>query len=273
MTTFRLTAPPALPALFVPHGAPTFALTPGAAGHALAAFADTLPAPRAIVAVSAHWSTDEATVGSAGRPATIHDFHGFPAALDAIRYPAPGDPGLAGEIADRLAAHGIPVHADARHGLDHGAWIPLRLMYPAADIPVVTLSLQAYRGTEHHLRLGAALAGLGREGVLVVASGNLTHNLGDYRGAGATGAPPAYVRRFADWIWQQLEQGRSETLLRYRSLAPDAARAHPSEEHLLPLFVALGAAGDAWRAERLHSGVEDGVLAMDAFAFHAASTH
>ncbi|MBI2308855.1 MAG: dioxygenase [Rhodocyclales bacterium] len=260
-------APTSLPVLFVPHGAPSFALHPGPAGAALTRFATGLPRPRAILVVSAHWSTDEPTVGGAEWPQTIHDFHGFPAALDAIRYPAQGAPALADEIAATLAAAGFAARVDRQRGLDHGAWIPLRLLYPEADVPVLTLSLQAHRGAEHHLRLGRALTGLPSAGVLLVASGNLTHNLADFRLGGGSAEAPAYVRRFADWVWQQLERGSAEALLRYRGLAPDAARAHPSEEHLLPLFVALGAAGNDWRAERLYSGIDDRVLAMDSFAF------
>lgn len=258
-----------LPALFVPHGAPSFALHPGAAGAALTRFAAGLPRPRAILVVSPHWNTDAPTLGAAEWPATIHDFSGFPAALDAIRYPAPGAPELAGEVAETLAAAGFAARLDERRGLDHGAWIPLRLLYPEADVPVATLSLQAHRGTEHHLRLGRALAGLAADGVLVVASGNLTHNLADVRLGWPGDEAPAYVRRFADWIWARLEGGEAEPLLRYRALAPDAARAHPGEEHLLPLFVALGAAGNDWCVERLYRGIDDRALAMDAFAFRA----
>ncbi|HEX5802462.1 MAG TPA: class III extradiol ring-cleavage dioxygenase [Azospira sp.] len=256
-----------LPVLFVPHGAPSFALHPGAAGAALTRFAAALPQPRAILVVSAHWSTEEPTVGGSEWPATVHDFHGFPAALDTIRYPAPGAPALADEIAATLAAAGFAARVDRQRGLDHGAWIPLRLLYPEADVPVLTLSLQAHRGAEHHLRLGRALAALPAAGVLIVASGNLTHNLADFRLGWGDSEAPAYVRRFADWIWQQLERGSAEALLRYRSLAPDAARAHPSEEHLLPLFVALGAAGEVWHSERFYNGIDDRVLAMDSFAF------
>ncbi|MFC5299945.1 dioxygenase [Azospira restricta] len=263
----RTAARPAWPTLFVPHGAPTFALHPGAAGAALTRFAAALPRPRAVLVVSAHWSTDAPTVGGAEWPATVHDFHGFPPALAAIRYPAPGAPALADEIAATLAAAGFAARVDRQRGLDHGAWIPLRLLYPEADVPVLTLSLQAHRGAEHHLRLGRALTGLPAAGVLLVASGNLTHNLADFRLGGGDADTLAYVGRFADWVWQQLERGSAEALLRYRGLAPDAARAHPSEEHLLPLFVALGAAGNDWRAERIYSGIDDRVLAMDSFAF------
>ncbi|MDQ5905441.1 MAG: dioxygenase extradiol [Pseudomonadota bacterium] len=266
-----------LPVLFVPHGSPNFALHPGAAGAAIARFAKSLPRPQAIVIVSAHWSTDVATVGLAEAPQTIHDFGGFPDALRSISYPARGNRALGETIAAKLQVSGFATRLDTRRGLDHGAWIPLRQMYPNADVPVVTLSLQPHRGTEHHLRLGAALADLPAAGVLIVASGNLTHNLADFQTAAADTPSPAYVRRFADWIGKQLERGSSEALLRYRSLAPDATRAHPSEEHLLPLLVALGAAGNAgnagndWRAEPIYQGIDEQVLAMDSFAFWPAA--
>lgn len=253
--------------LFVPHGSPNFALKPGAAGAAISALAAKLPRPRAILLISAHWATDIATVGAAEQPPTIHDFHGFPAELQAITYPAHGDRVLGEQILAALYAAGFEARIDTQRGLDHGAWIPLRQMYPAADIPVVTLSLQPHRGTEHHFRLGTVLAALPASGVLIVASGNLTHNLADYQAAGRDSAVAGYVHPFAEWVWKQLERGSSEALLRYRNLAPNAARAHPSEEHLLPLHVALGAAGNLWHAERLYSGIDDHVLAMDSFAF------
>jgi len=260
-----------LPVLFVPHGSPNFALNPGKAGAALADFAATLPRPRAILVISAHWSTELVTVGVAETLPTIHDFYGFSEELHSIDYPAYSDPALAEEVRRLLQDAGFETRTDNRRGLDHGAWIPLRQMYPDADIPVITLSLQAHRGTEYHQQLGTALATLPAAGVLIVASGNLTHNLADYRIATRDDTTPGYVQQFADWVWMQLQRGCSEALLRYRSLAPEAARAHPSEEHLLPLHLALGAAGNDWHAERLFSGVDEHVLAMDSFAFWPAA--
>jgi 4,5-DOPA dioxygenase extradiol len=260
-----------LPVLFVAHGSPNFALSPGEAGAAYAALAATLPRPRAILIVSAHWSTERVTVGVAETLSTIHDFYGFSEELHGIDYPARSDPALGEWVRSLLQGAGFEARIDEQRGLDHGAWIPLRQMFPEADIPVITLSLQAYRGTEHHQQLGAALAALPAAGVLIVASGNLTHNLADYRGAMRDDAAPEYVRQFAEWVWMQLQRGSTEALVRYRSLAPEAARAHPSEEHLLPLHVALGAAGNNWRAERLHSGIDEHVLAMDSFAFWPAA--
>ncbi|MFA7281587.1 MAG: class III extradiol ring-cleavage dioxygenase [Sterolibacterium sp.] len=258
-----------LPSLFVPHGAPTFALHPGATGTALTRTACSLPLPQAIIVVSAHWDTEHVIVGMAEKPATIHDFRGFASELYSIQYPASGSKAAGTHILDRLRAAGIAASGDDQRGLDHGAWIPLRLMYPNADVPVIPLSIQSHLGTSHHLALGRALAPLAAEGFLILASGNLTHSLKDYQYASLhDGTTPGYVREFADWIWQRIESNDTASLLAYRELAPDAARAHPSEDHLLPLFVALGAAGNQYQAERFHTGVEDYVLAMDAFMFH-----
>ena len=256
------------PALFVPHGAPTFALRPGAAGAALVRQAGRLPRPRAIIAVSAHWDTAVPTVGVAPRLDTIHDFSGFPRELYELRYRATGCPEAAHDVFTAIADAGLPVAADPARGLDHGAWVPLRLMFPDADVPVVPLSIQSQAGPAHALQVGRALAGLRAQGFLMVASGNLTHNLRDYFiAAQAGGRTPAYVREFADWVWERLAAHDVAALLEYRGRAPSAARAHPTEEHLLPLHVALGAAGPEFEADRIHSGIDDFVLAMDAFAF------
>ena len=263
----------AQPALFVPHGAPTFALRPGAAGAAMAAFAASLARPRAIIVASAHWDTAAPCVGSAGRLRTIHDFHGFPAPLYALDYPATGSPEAAAEVLEALRAAGIPGEADAARGLDHGAWVPLRLMFPEADVPVIPLSIQGHDGPRAAWRLGRALAPLRERGFLPIGSGNVTHNLRDYALARREGGrTPAYVRAFADWLAERLAARDIDALLDYRRLAPDAARAHPEEEHLLPLFVALGAGGDTAQATRLHAGIDDYVLAMDAWAFEPSTS-
>ncbi len=268
-TSIRPSTQPSLPSLFVPHGAPTFALRPGAAGAALARAGASLPRPRAIVVVSPHWETLRPTVGAAARPQTIHDFYGFPRELYAIRYPATGCAEASAEVLAALRAAGLDAALDTQRGLDHGAWVPLRLMFPEADVPVLPLSIQAQAGPEHHLRLGQALATLGRSGLLVLASGNLTHNLGDYQLARQQGAgAAAYVRPFADWFWRRIQAGDLPALLDYRRQAPQALRAHPQEDHLLPLYVALGAAAGSEPPERLHAGIDDYVLAMDAYLFH-----
>ncbi len=262
--------PQALPSLFVPHGAPTFILKPGAAGAALAQTGAALPRPRAIIMVSAHWDSDEPLVGFAARPETLHDFWGFPQALYSLRYPATGCPAGSQAVLEALQAAGFAAGRDLQRGLDHGAWIPLSLMFPDAEIPVLPLSIQSHRDAAHHYRLGQALQGLGQQGFLVIASGNLTHNLGDYqRALMQSGQTPAYVRTFADWFARRLDEGDIEALIDYRRQAPGALQAHPQDDHLLPFFVALGAAGAAPRSQRLHAGIDDFVLAMDAFRFDA----
>ncbi|ODV19431.1 MAG: dioxygenase [Rhodanobacter sp. SCN 68-63] len=260
-----------LPSLYVSHGSPMTALQPGATGARLAELAATLPRPRAIVVASAHYLARSPRVGGAAQPETVHDFGGFPPALYQLRYPAPGDPALADEIAQRLEDAGLPAAVDASRGLDHGVWVPLRLMYPAADIPVVPLSIEPHGGPAHQLAVGRALAPLREDGVLVIGSGSITHNLHDLAaGYGAEREAP-YVQPFIRWIEQRLTEGDTAALLDYRRQAPFAERAHPTDEHLLPLFVALGAAGEGARAQRLDAGIDLGILAMDIYRFDAAA--
>lgn len=256
------------PALFVPHGAPTFALRPGAAGAALVAAARALARPRVIVIVSAHWDTATPTVGFADRPDTIHDFWGFPEELYTLRYLATGCREAAQEVVAAIEAAGLPVQRDEHRGLDHGAWVPLRLMFPDADIPVIPLSLQSRGGPEAAWRLGRALAPLAARGFLVIGSGNVTHNLRDFQTVARHGGQaPAYVRAFTDWMADHLAARDLPALLDYRRQAPGAVQAHPTDEHLLPLYVALGVAADSARIERFHAGIDDYVIAMDAYAF------
>lgn len=260
-----------LPTLFLPHGAPTFALRPGAAGLAMSRVAAELPRPRAVVIVSPHWETRTAAVGTGERLETIHDFYGFPAELYEIQYPASGCPEAAREVIDTLRAAGLTVDEAPSRGLDHGAWVPMRQMYPDADVPIVPVSLQSQFGVAGAYRLGQALAPLRDKGFLIVGSGNITHNLGDYRIASAqSGAAFDYLRDFPNWMTEQLQQHNIAALLDYRQQAPGAARAHPTDEHLQPLYVALGAAGSQPDVEHLHTGISDYVLAMDAYAFNTS---
>lgn len=263
-----------LPSLFVSHGAPTFALYPGTAGQALrdmaARLLEAYGTPRAIVVVSAHWETGEVTVGASEQPATLHDFGGFPEALYALRYPAAGAPEVAAEIVASLNAAGLPAAIDRQRGLDHGVWVPLMHMFPLADIPVIPFSRPSHGGPQQALALGRALAPLAERGILIVGSGSITHNLGDYRRAWQQGGQtPAYVGEFADWLAARLAENDITNLLDYRHASPHGRHAHPSEEHLLPLFVALGAGGADCQPERFHAGVDDLVIAMDAYAFSA----
>lgn len=257
------------PALFVSHGSPMLALDGGPAVVAWRALAATLPVPRAVLMVSAHWETAAPTVSAAVAPPTIHDFGGFPRLLYKIQYPAPGAPWLAERVRDLLAAANFPAAVDVFRGIDHGAWVPLREFYPAADVPVVQLALQPQLGAAHHYNLGQALAGLRNEGVLIVGSGSLTHNLRDMIPGVSEGSPhvPAYVPAFAEWMHDKVKAHDVEALIDYRRRAPAAARAHPSEEHLFPLYVALGAAGSACVPRRRYTGIAEGALVMDVYTF------
>ncbi len=257
----------ALPSLYISHGSPMTALQPGLTGKRLAELAALLPRPKAIVMASAHWPTREPRVGSGAAHATIHDFGGFPAALYAIRYEPPGAPALAGQVIRLLEDAGFAAHDDATRGLDHGAWVPLRLMYPQADVPVVPLSIQPERDPTYHFALGQALATLRDQGVLIIGSGSITHNLHDLRSGYSEERQAPYVAPFIDWIEQKLAIGDIAALLDYRRQAPHAERAHPTDEHLLPLFVALGAAGQNAKSQRIDAGVDLGLLAMDIYRF------
>jgi 4,5-DOPA dioxygenase extradiol len=255
------------PVLFVPHGAPTMALEPGEAGVALAAVAHRIPRPEAILVISAHWDTAIPTFNAACKPETIHDFSGFPQALYAFRYPVCGAVKWAMEGRALLEEAGFEVAVDPKRGLDHGAWVPLRLMYPDASVPVAAISLQSRLGPEHHYRLGQALAPLREAGVLILASGNLTHNLGHFGLRRGMGASLDYVGEFQAWWRARVEARDVDALLDYRRRAPGAQEAHPTEEHLLPFFVALGAAGEKYEPEVVHAGIDHEILVMDTYAF------
>ena len=259
---------PIRPVLFVPHGSPMFALQPGPAGAAMSDVVARLCTPRAIVVISPHWETALPTVGTATRLETLHDFGGFDPRLFEIEYPATGSPEAAQQVVAALQAAGLPVATDATRGLDHGAWVPLRQMFPDAHVPVVPLSVQHHGGPQHAWRVGQALAPLAQQGFLIVASGNVTHNLRDWQIVSMTGQPtPDYVPQFADWVHAQMVGGHTEALLNYRQTQPAGVRAHPRDEHLLPLFTALGAAGEGALPEAFYRGIYDHVIAMDGYAF------
>ncbi|AIZ32158.1 MULTISPECIES: DODA-type extradiol aromatic ring-opening family dioxygenase [Pseudomonas] len=253
-----------LPSLFISHGSPMLALEPGASGPALAGLAAGLPRPKAIVVVSAHWESRELMLTSAARPETWHDFRGFPAALYAVQYPAPGAPDLARQIVDQLGQAGLIAHLDAHRPFDHGAWVPLSLMYPEADIPLLQLSLPSHRPPALHVQIGRALAGLRDQGVLLVGSGSITHNLGELDWQAGPEVIEPWARSFRDWIVQRLVDGDTAALQDYRQQAPFAVRNHPSDEHLLPLFFAMGA-GQHFGI--VHQGFTLGALGMDIYRF------
>lgn len=254
-----------LPSLFVSHGAPDLALSDHPAARFLAQLGESLPRPRAILVVSAHWERPVPAITTSPAPATIHDFSGWPRALYGLRYPAPGSPWLAERVAGLLAEAGLPLEADPARGFDHGAWVPLLLGWPAADIPVAQVSLIRGGDARAHLALGRALAPLRGEGVLVLGSGAAVHNLGALAPEGTP--PPAWARAFDEWLAEALAAGNREALCRFPAAPREARAAHPTPEHLMPLFVAMGAGGDEGRAVRLHDSWSYGSLSMAAYAF------
>jgi 4,5-DOPA dioxygenase extradiol len=261
-----------LPAIFVSHGSPRLAVEDQAARRFLAGLPGMLKEkPKAILMVSAHWERLRPTVNAPERNETIHDFGGFPDALYRISYPAPPSDALARRVAELLTAGGMPTDIDTKRGLDHGAWVPLMVAWPEADVPVVQLSVQTRLGPEHHYRLGQLLAPLRAEGILIVGSGSFTHDLRSFFSSdGNIDAPEQdWVHVFAEWMASALKEGRVDDLLAYRRLAPEAAHNHPTEEHLLPLYVALGAGSGGVR--QIHSSTTYGILRMDAFAFGEAA--
>ncbi len=255
-----------LPSVFISHGSPMHALEPGAAGDAWKTLAQRLPRPRAILIASAHWETNLPMLTGSEKPETIHDFHNFPEPLYRLRYPAPGAPRVAQRAQALLKDAGFTAGIDGCRGLDHGAWSPLLYMYPKADIPVVQISVQPAFGPRHHVLVGRSLRKLSEEGVLIIGSGHMTHNLRDWSRGG--GKPEPYAREFQDWVKARLEAHDIDSLIDYRSRSPHGARAHPTDEHFLPLFFALGAAPEKTRPERVYDAIDSGVLAMDAYVFN-----
>ena len=258
-----------MPVIFVSHGAPTLPLEPGDTGAAWRKLGEQLPRPTAILIISAHWESHIPTISRAVHPETIHDFNGFPEQLYSLQYPARGAPEMAQQAALALQKADIPVQLDDTHGLDHGAWVPLSLMYPQADIPVAQLSLQPEKNPAWHLALGRALRPLSEQGVLIIGSGSITHNLSAVFKHPRGAVVPEWVTEFCDWMAQKISTGDLEALSAYRTLAPHAVQNHPTDEHLLPLFVALGAADKINSAAHLNRVMTFGMLAMDAWLFDA----
>ena len=256
-----------MPSLFVSHGAPTFGIDPGQAGAQLSELGQLLGQPQAIVVVSPHWMTRSVEITATERPETIHDFGGFPRALYELQYLAPGSPALALQIQQQLAASGIPVRIDTRRGLDHGAWVPLLHLYPDANIPTLQVSLPFDTDEQSAFKLGEALRPLGQEGMLIIGSGSLTHNLYEFRMSETEGDAAAYAEEFSSWVRQAVMSGDKERLLQTLQIAPHAKRAHPTTEHFLPLLVAAGAAHSLEPSTVLNGGIRHGVLAMESYVF------
>ena len=264
-----------LPSVFVSHGSPLTALEPGPTGAFWQQLGRALTTrfgrPRAVLAVSAHSLARQPVLFGAAQHQAVYDFSGFPAALYQLRYDAPGAPALAARTAGLLAAAGRPAVLADHGGLDHGIWTPLRSMFPAADVPVLPLAFPSGDAPGALWALGQALAPLAADGVWILGSGSLTHNLGLLAGPVARqplDAPErTECRAFRDWVRQRGEARDWDALRDYRRRAPHAALMHPTDEHWQPFYVAAGAGGEADAPRRLHAGVTYGCLAMDLYAF------
>lgn len=253
------------PVFFISHGAPTFALEPGLLGPQLTAIGQHLTDIKAVLVVSPHWQTGGVRVMNSVAPKTVHDFGGFPAPLYTLQYPAAGEPQLAAEAAKLLADAGFPAAFDAQRGLDHGAWVPLMHLLPDANVPVFQVSMPLALDTAGALQLGQALAPLREQGVLILGSGSMTHNLYEIDRSGASQAP--YALEFSSWIRNAVTANELASLVNYRQAAPHAERAHPTEEHYLPLLVAFGAHDATEAVQLIDGGITYGVLSMESYAW------
>jgi len=256
-----------LPALFVSHGSPMAALEDDPWGRALRDFAATLPKPRAVVVVSGHWEAPgPVRVTGSAAPETMHDFGGFPAELSEIRYPAHGDPGLAALTARLLDESGFRARIDPARGLDHGAWVPLRFLYPGAEVPVIEISQPLRRQPEDALRMGAALSRLRDQGVLLLGTGGIVHNLREVDFEDRADRVAGWAREFDAWVALRLEVMDSAGIASYRTAAPHADLAVPTPEHFDPIFVVLGSSIAGERVTTIHEGFRYGTLSMRSFA-------
>ena len=264
---------PAMPTLFISHGGPTIVIDDSPAHDYLATLAGRFPRPKAIVIVSAHFETDGVAVVTDPAPGMIYDFRGFAPELYEMVYPAPGEPALAERVVGLLGEAGLKPSRVEKRGYDHGTWTPLKLAFPEADIPVVQVSVDPHRDAAWHYGLGRALAPLREEGVLLVGSGHITHNLRALfpvmrQGAAIDPAMVEQVNSFTQWFAEKLAAGDREAILDWKARAPYPAENHPTDEHLMPIFFAYGAAGDDARAERTHASKQFGFFAWDSYLFH-----
>nr|WP_298686978.1 class III extradiol ring-cleavage dioxygenase [uncultured Dongia sp.] len=265
------TATTPMPVLFISHGSPTLAFDDVPARDFLVRLGAKLPRPKGILCISAHWEAAVPSVTGSETPSTIHDFYGFPQALYDLRYDAPGDPALAARVVVLLEAGGYKPQTSSDRGLDHGVWSPLILAYPQSGIPVVQLSLMHNRTPADHVALGRLLAPLREEGVLIVASGGAVHNLRALDWNNRTGITE-WADVFDQWLGDKIAAGDLDALSDYRAQAPNATAAHPSEDHIMPLFVALGAAAgkDATApGKQLHRSFTFGSLSMSSYGWEA----
>lgn len=255
-----------LSSIFISHGAPTLPLEDIPARNFLKKLGSKFNKVKAVLCISAHWQTTIPTVNAVEAPETIHDFYGFPEELYKIEYPASGDLQLAEEVVELLQSADIPSKIDER-GLDHGAWVPLMLMFPDADVPVVQLSIQSHLDPSKHLAVGRALNNLRKENVLILGSGGAVHPLG-YAGFRFRGPTDAWAIEFDNWLTDAVRRGDEHSLTNYRKLAPYPERAHPYPDHYMPLVAAFGAAGKGAKGDVIHHSWYAGDLGMAAYQFN-----
>jgi 4,5-DOPA dioxygenase extradiol len=257
-----------MPTVFVSHGAPTLTLEHVPARQFLVDLGSRYRSVRAVLCISAHWNTVRPRVNTGNNHETIHDFYGFPPELYGIEYPARGSPDLGYQVVKLLRDSGLTCDIDPMRGLDHGAWVPLRLMYPNADVPVVQLSIQQNLDPAYHVALGEAIRDVRETGVLVLGSGGAVHPLGNPQASLGPGAPTDdWAKEFNTWLTSAVTGGDRESLINYRTIAPYALQAHPYPDHYMPLLAAFGAAGPGARGIVLHQSWDLGDLGMGAFEF------
>ncbi|MGI2175850.1 DODA-type extradiol aromatic ring-opening family dioxygenase [Shewanella ulleungensis] len=253
--------------LFISHGSPMMAVEKSQTSRFLQQLGQAIPTPSAIVVFSAHFDVKHDVIITAGQqPETIHDFYHFPDELYQIRYPAPGAPKLAQRIATLFADSNINAKLDSQQGWDHGVWIPLRLMYPQANIPIVQISINTRIGAAQNYRYGQLLAQLKNDNILIIGSGGISHNLAEVFKRTKTVNGVDMMNQFRHWVEDKLVNNDIESLLNYQQLAPHAKFNHPTPEHFLPLMSVLGAS-DNTRANKIHHDVEYELLALDAYSF------
>jgi 4,5-DOPA dioxygenase extradiol len=258
------------PAAFLAHGSPMVAVEQDEFTQALRDFGGSLPRPKAIVVVSAHWEAPGSVrVTSSERPPLIYDFSGFPEELYEVRYPSPGDPALAASLVERLSAAGISAVPDERRGIDHGAWVPIRHAFPAADLPLLEVSLPLPRTPRDLAAVGKALAPLRDQGVLLVGSGGIVHNLRRVRFENKRAPAEHWAKEFDAWVRDRVQALDVDGLSEYSKRAPNAAAAVPTTEHFDPQFFVLGAALPGDRVRMLYEGFHHGTLSMRSYSLSA----
>ncbi|WP_432464512.1 DODA-type extradiol aromatic ring-opening family dioxygenase [Agarivorans sp. QJM3NY_33] len=256
------------PALFISHGSPMMGIENSATSAFLKNLGRQLHKPDAIVVFSAHFdATADIIINSATKPKTIHDFYGFPEQLYQLQYPAPGAPDLAKQVAEHLQSQGYQPILDEQQGWDHGVWIPLRLIYPQADIPVLQISINSRLSSQHNYQLGQALSYLSEQNILLLGSGGISHNLREVFASVPDPQRVEKVTAFTQWVKEKLLAKDIPALLDYQNQAPFSRFNHPSVEHFVPLLSILGAWNEGDKVHQIHQDVELEILALDAYAF------